>query len=297
MAQPVNPVSGWHKLLTVVRTSFSAGLNETLSGVEVEGAPMVIGQGNTLAYALATNDDNPAYYKKTGAVVPPLFASRIFKDVLESLILYPGLGLSVLKMVHAEQVFTFHKPLLVGMEVVPTARIGTFRTVSSGQIVEFEVTLLEQGKPVVTGMASMFQRKGKGKGSKRTASGESEINFQEVTRFSIAPDQPKRYALASQDYNPIHTRPLVAKLAGFPRPIAHGLCVLAVTTSLLTKEYGDNDPTRLSMLKVRFSKPAWPGQELSLQAAPLAGGHAFQLLNPTGKPVLSRGEVRFDCKM
>jgi acyl dehydratase len=293
MAQPVNPVSGWQKLLTVVRTSFSSGLNEELSGVEVEGAPVVIGQGNSLAYALATNDDNPAYYKKTGAVVPPLFASRVFKDTLESLILYPGLGLSVLKMVHAEQVFTFHKPLRVGMEVIPMARIGAFRKVSSGQIVEFEVTLLEQGEPIVSGMASMFQRTGKGKGGKKKASGKSVIDFKEVTTFSISPDQPKRYALASRDYNPIHTKPLVAKLAGFPRPIAHGLCVLAVTTSLLTKEYADNDPARLAMVKVRFSKPALPGQELSLQAAPSDRGHTFQLLNPKGKPVLSMGEVKF----
>ncbi len=287
-------VSGWKKFGVLVRNSFSKGLNEGLVGTEVMGEPFVVHQGEALAYALATDDNNPGYFVKAGGLVAPLFAARILKDVLESLILHPGLGMNVLKMVHAEQALVFHQPIHSAMTLVPSARISAIRTVSSGQIAEFSVALSQGDEVVVDGMSSMFVRRsaktvGKGKRERPL----DETPWTDVTTFAIAPDQPARYALASQDYNPIHTRPLVAKMAGFPRPIAHGLCVMAQTTARLVEAFGDNDPARLASVRVRFATPAFPGQELTLQVQGEGASRAFQLLNPKGRQVLSNGEVTF----
>jgi acyl dehydratase len=173
------------------------------------------------------------------------------------------------------------------------ARIDAVRTVSSGQIAQFGVALKQGDDVVVEGLSPMFVRRpSKRKGGKKERKPDETV-WTDVTTFAIAPDQPARYALASQDYNPIHTKPLVAKMAGFPRPIAHGLCVMAVTTARLVEAFGGSDPARLASVKVRFATPAFPEQELTLQVAGEGQTRQFQLLNPKGRPVLSNGEISF----
>jgi acyl dehydratase len=296
MGKERHGTSGWRKLGVALKNSFSRGLDEALVGTEVVGPLFVVHQGEALAYALSTDDSNPVYFEKEGALVSPLYASRILKDVLEMLILHPKLGMNLLKMVHAEQTLNFHEPLRAGMELVPAARIEAIRDVSSGQIAEMSVALRQGDEVVVDGVATMFVRqpkkKGAGKGQGKQGP-ESVPTWEELTTFELAPDQPKRYALASQDYNPIHTKKWVAKLAGFPRPVAHGLCVMAMTTARLINEFGNKDPARLSSIKVRFSKPAFTSQDLTLKVAGEGNTRQFMLENPKGKPVLSNGVVVF----
>ena len=66
-----------------------------------------------------------------------------------------------------------------------------------------------------------------------------------------------------------------------------------MTAAHLVKLYGDDDPTRLKRLAVRFSKPVFPGEELTLKAALVEGVYKFVLENPKGKPVLKNGEAVF----
>ncbi len=288
--------SGWRKLGVAVKNSFSRGMDESQVGTEVVGPPFVIHQGEALAYALSTDDGNPVYFEKNSALVSPLYASRILKDVLEGLILHPKLGMNVLKMVHAEQTLSFHEPLTTGMDLVPSARIEAIRSASSGQLAEFSVALRQGDRVVVDGLATMFVRHPPKKKSEKEKEkkGPTEVpTWEELTTFALAPDQPKRYALASQDYNPIHTKPWVAKLAGFPGPVAHGLCVMAMTTARLIDAFGNKDPARLASIRVRFSKPAFPSQDLTLKVAGEGNTRQFMLENHKGKPVLSNGEVVF----
>lgn len=288
--------SGWRKLGVAVKNAFSRGLDESQVGIEVVGPLFVVHQGEALAYALATDDGNPSYFEKDGALVSPLFASRILKDVLEMLILHPKLGMNILKMVHAEQSLVFHQPLRSGMELVPSARIEAIRAVSSGQLAEFSVALRQGDDVMVDGMATMFVRRPAKKrvGKEKEYKAPVEVpTWEELTTFALTPDQPNRYALASQDYNPIHTKKWVAKMAGFPRPVAHGLCVMAMTTARLVDAFGNKDPAQLASIKVRFSKPAFPGQDLTLKVAGEGATRQFLLENHKGKPVLSNGEVTF----
>ena len=114
-----------------------------------------------------------------------------------------------------------------------------------------------------------------------------------IASYSIAPDQPRRYAAASGDYNLIHTTPWFAKLSGFKGCIAHGLCVMARTTAELVNRYGQGDPTSLASISVRFAKPAYPGQELTLKTQQEGNTVHFALENSKGKLVLSMGEATF----
>jgi acyl dehydratase len=71
-----------------------------------------------------------------------------------------------------------------------------------------------------------------------------------------------------RDYNPLHADPEMASSVGFDRPILHGLCsfgiaaraVLLATTPVGAT--GSDDPSRLLSIRVRFVKPAFPGDTL-----------------------------------
>ena len=64
------------------------------------------------------------------------------------------------------------------------------------------------------------------------------------------------------DPNPLHAEPAVAKEAGFPRPILHGLATYGVAGHAILKTYCNYDPARLKSLGVRFSAPVYPGETI-----------------------------------
>lgn len=66
----------------------------------------------------------------------------------------------------------------------------------------------------------------------------------------------------SGDPNPLHADPGVAREAGFPRPILHGLCSFGMATHALLRGLLDYVPGRLSRIGVRFSAPIFPGETL-----------------------------------
>ncbi|MET0389198.1 MAG: MaoC/PaaZ C-terminal domain-containing protein [Polyangiales bacterium] len=64
------------------------------------------------------------------------------------------------------------------------------------------------------------------------------------------------------DINPIHSHPEVAKMAGFDRPILHGLCTYGVAGRMALKHLAGDDPARFKALDTKFSKVVMPGDTL-----------------------------------
>ncbi|MGH9060479.1 MAG: MaoC/PaaZ C-terminal domain-containing protein, partial [Acidimicrobiales bacterium] len=73
-------------------------------------------------------------------------------------------------------------------------------------------------------------------------------------------DQTFRYGPAAGDPMPIHLDADVARDAGLPGVIAHGLCTMAFASWALLTSVGES--RRLHRLAVRFAKPVLPGQDL-----------------------------------
>jgi acyl dehydratase len=67
------------------------------------------------------------------------------------------------------------------------------------------------------------------------------------------------------DFNPIHSDPEVAKAAGFPRPIMHGLGSMGIACHALVRTFCEGDPTRVTEMSLRFSKPFYPGETMVLE--------------------------------
>lgn len=64
------------------------------------------------------------------------------------------------------------------------------------------------------------------------------------------------------DINPIHSHPEVAKLAGFDRPILHGLCTYGIGGRMALKHLAGDEPARFKALDAKFSKVVMPGDTL-----------------------------------
>lgn len=76
-------------------------------------------------------------------------------------------------------------------------------------------------------------------------------------------DQALLYRL-SGDRNPLHSDPWFAReLAGFPRPILHGLCTYGFVGRALAYGPGGGDPSRITAIAARFSSPVFPGDTLT----------------------------------
>jgi len=76
----------------------------------------------------------------------------------------------------------------------------------------------------------------------------------------------------SGDYNVLHADPDVARAAGFPRPILHGLCTFGMGAHALLRECCSYDAGRLCRLSVRFTAPVYPGETLRFQIWKEGGG-------------------------
>ncbi|MBO0866100.1 MAG: MaoC family dehydratase N-terminal domain-containing protein [Mycobacterium sp.] len=76
-------------------------------------------------------------------------------------------------------------------------------------------------------------------------------------------DLPLIYRL-SGDRNPLHSDPWFAKeMAGFPKPIMHGLCTYGVAGRALVGELGNGVAANVTSIAARFTSPVFPGETLT----------------------------------
>ncbi|HXZ69960.1 MAG TPA: MaoC/PaaZ C-terminal domain-containing protein, partial [Streptosporangiaceae bacterium] len=76
-------------------------------------------------------------------------------------------------------------------------------------------------------------------------------------------DQPLIYRL-SGDRNPLHSDPWFAReVAGFPKPIMHGLCTYGFSGRALVAELGKGDAAAITSIAARFTSPVFPGETLT----------------------------------
>ena len=73
------------------------------------------------------------------------------------------------------------------------------------------------------------------------------------------PQQALIYRL-SGDTNPLHADPDFAKMAGFDRPIIHGLCSYGITCKAVVDDALAGDVTKVARYQVRFAGVGYPGE-------------------------------------
>jgi len=176
----------------------------------------------------------------------------------------PQLGIDWVKILHGEQSFTIHQPLQPGKTYVGHHRVLSVidKGVGKGAMLYLEKQLREQGSDeAVSTVTSTYVLRGDGGCGSTTAETPAVHAIPERapdSRLSLPTlAQAGLIYRLSGDYNPIHADPVIARKAGFERPVLHGLCTMGVAARALLQAYGDVRPERLRYMSLRFSAPVF----------------------------------------
>jgi len=174
-----------------------------------------------------------------------------------------------LLLVHGEQRLAIHKPLPFEAEIVADERcVGAVdKGADKGALIFLERTIREKtsGEKLCTLGATLFARGNGGFGGpKEGGPVPHELPARApdlAVECDTRPDQAFLYAL-SGDRNPLHRDPQIARLAGFERPILHGLCSYGTACRAILKGVCDYDAKKIVGFDARFSAPVYPGETI-----------------------------------
>lgn len=202
-------------------------------------------------------------------------------------------------LVHGGQSIELHGEIPVEGTVSTVGELTAIWDKGSGAVVELtSVSTLEgTSEPLFTQVSQIFLRGEGGWGGERGPSGPRNVAPErapdhEVT-YSTRPDQALLYRL-SGDRNPLHSDPSFAKMAGFDRPILHGLCTYGFTGRALLQELCARDVTKFASMDARFSSPVFPGEDLTVRIWRTSDGEAvFRTHGGDDRVVLDAGLARY----
>jgi acyl dehydratase len=247
---------------------------EKLMALEIPLAEQTYGPKDCMLYALGiglghdpmNEDELPFVYEKNLKVLPTMAA----------VLGYVGFwardrdtGIDWLKMVNGEQGVTLHRPLAGQGIVVGNQRIVEVIDKGAGKgalvLSEREVTDKATGDLIATVTQTSFCRADGGFGGPPRQAPEPHPIPQRapdaVCDLATRPEAALIYRL-SADRNPLHADPAVAKQAGFPRPIMHGLGNFGIAGHAVLKTMCRYDPGKLASFACRFSAPVFPGETI-----------------------------------
>lgn len=219
-------------------------------------------------YAAATNDPIEAH--RSGSVASPVFAIVPAFDALMA----PAVEVVPIqifgRIVHGEQDFHFHRPIRPGDVLSSRARVIGYDTVESGTRVSIHLETRDQRDELVNEQYLIGFFRGYDAG-KATGEQVPAHKFDPALREDapvakvvahVDDDQTFRYSPASGDPMPIHLDEQVARDAGLPGIIVHGLCTMAFASWAVLTEVAGSDVDRLKRFAVRFSKMVLPGDDI-----------------------------------
>jgi acyl dehydratase len=276
------------------------GLNRIFLGKQYAPQDYGVTAEAVMNYARAYNDDNPWFVdtnRAGGIIAPPMFGVVTGWLSIMMVMTDSELGVDVLRLLHSEQDMYFLCPMVPGDIITSVATIAAIADEPAGESLAVEVQCTNQrGESVQRMMFTALIRGRSSRDRRRTRMGEAAPVGEPLLRVrqKIDDDQTFRYASASGDHNPIHVDENVAKMAGLPGIVVHGLCTMAFTSKVMIDQLCNRDPRRLGRLRARFSRPVFPGQEITTAVWPLSdhGGvksYVYETYNPEGKDVIREG--------
>lgn len=220
-------------------------------------------------YAAATNDPIEAHLK--GELASPVFAVvPTFFSMAPAALEVAPVDL-LMKLVHGEQDFHFHRPIRPGDVLTCRARATGYASLSTGStVVVYAETRDADGELVNEQWITAFFRGVDAGGTVGDLAPGHALDAAVTAGEPVATvtqhvddDQTFRYSPASGDPMPIHLDDEIAKMSGLPGIINHGLCTMAFTSWAALEQFAGGDVTRLRRLAVRFARPVLPGQDIT----------------------------------
>jgi acyl dehydratase len=208
----------------------------------------------------------------------------------------PGLDLDMRRILHAGQATELHRQIPVAGSARIATRVADVWDKGKAAVVVLEqVAYDDRDERLWTNRMQVWAH---GEGGFGGDSGPSSSwsapdrapDHELETR--TRPDQALLYRL-NGDLNPLHADPEFAAMAGFDRPILHGLCTYGIVARDVIDRVLDGDELRMASYAVRFAGIVLPGE--TIRTAVWEDGGTLTLLatcpDRDGEVVLSHASM------
>lgn len=129
--------------------------------------PYVVGIEKIREFASAIGDDNPISHNTAaaraaghdGLVASPTFAIAAVARAQDVVIFDPALGLDFTRVVHGDQRFVHHRPIVAGDVLTCSVTVDAIRALGANDVLTLRAELtLADGTPVTTATSSLVAR-------------------------------------------------------------------------------------------------------------------------------------------
>jgi NAD(P)-dependent dehydrogenase (short-subunit alcohol dehydrogenase family)/acyl dehydratase len=269
---------------------------------------------DSVLYALGVGagfSDLEYCYEKDLKVIPSFAITTIY-DLMTELATASNVNLA--GILHGEHEIIFHNP--IPSEGTLTTEGAITHCYDKGKdkgaliIAEFE-THHSNGNKLFTSIATVFARLDGGFGGEDAPKKQVLIPDREpdmVVEAAPTVDQPLIFRLSGDTFQ-LHVDDEFAKMAGFKRPIMHGLCTHGYACRALIESLCPGQPQKVRRLDCRFKRPLYPGVPIKTLIWKIDEGRAlWRVINAdTAEVVMDNGvfeygdivkdEIRFDGRV
>ncbi|KAG9442097.1 hypothetical protein H6P81_017951 [Aristolochia fimbriata] len=245
---------------------------------ERDVALYALGIGSCIGNAVDEKELKYVYHENGQQFIQvlPTFAALFPFVITSRLHQVQGLQFDPRLLLHGQQYMEIYKPLPSSCCVQNKTLISGLHDKGKATVLEIETTSYnkETGEALCMNRSSIFLRGAGGFSkskplysySKYPASQVPGVTIPKTSPFTVneestSPSQALLYRL-SGDYNPLHSDPMVAGVAGFSRPILHGLCTLGFAVRAIIKCLCDGNPALVKGILGRFLLHVYPGETL-----------------------------------
>jgi (3R)-3-hydroxyacyl-CoA dehydrogenase / 3a,7a,12a-trihydroxy-5b-cholest-24-enoyl-CoA hydratase / enoyl-CoA hydratase 2 len=246
-----------------------------LAGTQFQPTTFSYGERDAMLYALGVGaapdplDPTGLSYAyenaPAGFQLLPTFAATFGYQSIWQILDVPGLNLNPMMLLHGEQVTRVPRPLPPSATVTSRGAISHVYDKGSGALFLIDVASTgEDGALLAENRYSLFVRGRGGWGGGRGPAAGADVPDRApdaVVEQPTAPNQALLYRL-SGDYNPLHADPRVASLAGYDRPILHGLATFGFAAHALLRKMTSGRVAPFRTMRARFAGHVFPGETL-----------------------------------
>jgi acyl dehydratase len=215
----------------------------------------------------ATDPAELAYVYEKGLKVLPSFAVVAGGALGFSLFANPGIDIQLVNVLHGGQSVTVHRPIPTSGQATATARVTDVWDKGKAAVIRTESAIADADGPIWTSHSQIFVRGEGGFGGERgpsTVDTTPEREPDHVVEVRTLEQLALIYRL-SGDWNPLHADPEFAAMAGFDRPILHGLCSYGITCKAVVDTVLAGDVTRVTEYSTRFAGIFFPGETMRVK--------------------------------
>jgi (3R)-3-hydroxyacyl-CoA dehydrogenase / 3a,7a,12a-trihydroxy-5b-cholest-24-enoyl-CoA hydratase / enoyl-CoA hydratase 2 len=201
----------------------------------------------------------------SGFQVLPTFAATFGYGAMWQILEVPGLQLNPMMLLHGEQETRVPRPLPPKATVTNHGAISHVYDKGSGALFLIDVNSTDAaGTMLAENRYALFVRGRGGWGGERGPAAGADVPAHPpdaVYEQATTPNQALLYRL-SGDYNPLHVDPRVAALAGYDRPILHGLATYGFAAHALLRQTTGGQVAPFRSMRARFAGHVFPGETL-----------------------------------